>query len=161
MGDDRAGLGGGRVVKPGREVVEAWREAFSGLRVRHPDPGAKPWRLFTDDGILHVGCGNVHDTLTSALRDLPICSVRLTYFPGPDLARKWFAAAWAGYIQHEALELVTHDGVSPLNPHEEPYETNPYNRGLRNGFPSVLTPDALQRALEVVMDPSAAEILVR
>lgn len=141
-------------------MVLSWRRALAGLRVRHPDPAGRPRFHVTDDGVLHVGCGNVHDTLTGDLRDLPICSVRLTFFPGDDLARQWFAAAWAGYLSHEALELVTHDGAPPLDPHAEPYELNPCNRGLRDGFPNHLTPESLLRTLEVVMPPDAARALV-
>lgn len=136
-----------------REVVGAWERALKGLRVRHPDPSGLP-RISFSHGHLHVGCGNVTDTLTSTPRDLPIASVRLDYFPGDDLARKWFAAAWAGYLQHEALELVTYEGVSPLDAHAEPYATNPYNRGLRDGFPPVLNRETLVRAFAVVMDPA-------
>lgn len=142
-------------------IVSAWRSALAGLCVRHPDLAAKPYWLVDDAGYLHVGCGAVHDTSTGQVRNLPICSVRLVYFPGEDLARKWFAAAWAGYLQHEALELVTYNGEPPLNAHAEPYVSNPYNRGLRDGFPSVLDQAALVKALAVVMDPADAEALVR
>lgn len=143
-----------------REIAAAWRGALDGLFVRHPDPDALPYWLVSDDGHLHVGCGNVHDTLTGAVRDLPVASVRLTYFPGDGLARRWFAAGWAGYVTHEALELVKYEGRPPLDPHEEPYATNPFNRGLRDGFPPVLTPGSLERALAVVMDPADARKVV-
>ncbi len=93
-----------------------------------------------------------------------ISNVKLTYFPGIDLARKWLASAWAGYIQHEALELVTVGGTldRPLCPHTETAAgTYAYDRGLRDGLPIELTPATLERSLCVVMEPEHARALMR
>lgn len=100
------------------------------------------------------------DANNSVWGSFTISNVRLAFFPGVELARMWVAAAWSGYLQHEALELVTVDGIAPLNPHLEPYEMNPWNRGLRNGLPSVLTRESMIEAFAVVMDRECAVRLV-
>ncbi len=51
-------------------------------------------------------------------------------------------------------------GKNPLDPHTEPYEVNPWNRGLREGLPAELTPSTLRKALAVVMDADMADALV-
>lgn len=149
----------GRTVD--QRVLDAWRVSLAAIQVKHLDPAARPRLVLSADGHLHVGCGNVTDTSTGARRDLPICSVRLEYHPGDDtLARQWFAAAWAGYQTHEALEIVKHQGRAVLDPHAEPYPDATQNRGLKDGFPSVLTRDAFFRTLCVVMDPADAAALM-
>lgn len=142
-----------------------WADALSGISLRHPNPKARP--LLSLSGahspVLVISISGHQDTRgknNGAWGSFTISNVRLSYFPGTRLAQIWIAAAWAGYIQHEALEMVEVDGVNPLDPHQEPYETNPWNRGLRDGFPPVLTPDTLITALSVVMDRGAAEGLV-
>lgn len=149
------------------ELVRLWADALAPLRVRHPDRSATPEVTISasgDTALLTLRVHNATDTATDRphhRNPLLISAVRLTYFPGVRLARQWFAAAWAGLAQHEALELVTiGEGLHPLDPHTEPYERNPWNRGLRDGFPAVLTPDTLRKALAVVMDPGFADALV-
>lgn len=139
------------------DIAMAWREALGGLEVRHPN-GRSRVVLLVHDGDppqLHVGLDETTCTATGETKcDFTISTVRLPYFPGERLARAWLAAAWAGYCQHEALELVTladDRSVKPLDPHTEPYITNPVNRGLRDGFPVVLTPDTLLDTLALVM----------
>lgn len=113
--------------------------------------------------MLYVGLDETTCTLTGkVMRDFTISCVRLTYFPGVRLAQAWFAAAWAGYLLHESLELVTLAGdraAKVLDPHAEPYTTNPINRGLRVGFPVELTPQTLLATLRLVMDPADADAL--
>ena len=135
----------------------AWRDALSALEVRHPN-GRSKVILRVQDGDppeLYVGLDETTCTATGAIkRDFAISTVRLTYWPGTDLAQKWFAAAFAGYIQHEALEFVTIAGrrdLRPLDPHAEPYIENPQNRGLRDGFPVELTMRSLEATLDLVM----------
>ncbi len=79
-----------------------------------------------------------------------ICSVTLRFFPGAEGARLWLACAFASYLMHEALELVTCDGARIADPHGEPYISNPWNRSLREGFPSQLTPESLAATIRVV-----------
>lgn len=143
-------------------LAAQWWAALSGLEVRHPNGRSRPVLqvLTTEPPQLYVGLDETTCTLTGEpRRDFAISTVALTYFPGERLARRWFAAAWAGYCQHEALELVTLVGdraAKVLDPHAEPYATNPVNRGLRVGFPVELTPWTLLQTLCLVMDQDAA-----
>lgn len=156
-------------IEPGTLAAysaERWRAALAGLEVRHPN-GRSRVVLRVSDGdppSLYIGLDETVCTLTGrTMRDFAISNVRLAYWPGTDLARMWFAAAWAGYCQHEALELVTlagDRGAKVLDPHAEPYPTNPYNRGLRDGFPVELTPATMIDTLALAMPRAAAEHLV-
>ena len=146
-------------------MIRSWADALSGVVIRHPNPGAQPC-VHLDGGEHEVSLTlMVYDTIDTATGEphqrnpLMISTVRLTFFPGDRLARQWMAAAWAGLLQHEALELVTFDGRAVLNPHAEPYPVCPWNRGLRDGMPVELTPESLRKALAVVMDSAAASEL--
>lgn len=146
-------------------LASLWTRALSGVVIRHPNPSARPSIAIGDElePMLLFSIGNHRDTGDKnhgQWSTFVISNVRLTFFPGEALARMWVAAAWAGYVQHEALELVTVDGVSPLDPHRKPYATNPWNRGLRDGLPPVLTRETLVAALAVVMDREHAERLI-
>jgi hypothetical protein len=126
-----------------------WAEALRGLEIRHPDP-AVTVRLILEHGLLALRVENVIDNDTGKRRDLGVSTVSLAHFPGITEARRWIACAWAGYLMHEALEGVTVDGVRVLDPHTEPYETNPWNRPVRDALPVTLTPEALIAAMRVV-----------
>lgn len=143
-------------------LASLWTGALSGVVVRHPNPSARPMFRISDDTepLLLVSIGNHRDTRgknDGQWSSFVIANVRLTFFPGVELARKWLAAAWAGYIQHEALEMVECEGANPLDPHQQPDSTIPWNRGLRDGFPPELTPATLVKALAVVMPDADAE----
>jgi hypothetical protein len=144
-----------------------WFEAVHRLEIRHPNGRSKPiLRVIDGDPPqLYVGLDETMCTLTGAVkRDFAISTVKLAFWPGMRLAHMWLAAAWAGYCQHEALELVTLAGdraSKPLDPHAEPYETNPCNRGLRDGFPVELTLDTMVETLALVMPRDDAHALVR
>ncbi len=148
-------------------VAEQWADVLKDVVVRHPNPSALPsFSVEQSDGdpVMLVSIANHCDTAGKSdarWGSFTISNVRLTYFPGAELARIWVAAAWSGYLQHEALELVTVNGVSPLDPHAPPYRTNPWNRGLRSGFPPVLTPETLVESLAVVMEREHAQLLVK
>lgn len=152
----------------GSKVLKRWERALKPLVVRHPDRRSTPVIRFLDIAppSLYVGLDRGYDTTDgtgeSSRAPFAISTVKLTYFPGDDLARKWFAAAWFGYCGHEALELVTiGDTVTrPLDPHTEPYETNACNRSLRDGFPTELTPETLRKTLRLVMDDDAVNKLL-
>lgn len=138
-----------------------WRSALAGLRVWHPNGTSTTLLHLSADvePVLKISLDKITDTrdlVTEMRSPFVISCVRLTYFPGATIARRWLAAGWAGYVAHEALELVTFGGDSVLDPHAEPYPDAPGNRGLRDGFPSVLTPDSLVRALAVVMSEDDA-----
>lgn len=141
-------------------LAESWRAALAPLEIRHPNGRSRPVLrvLDGDPPSLYVGLDETTCTQdpTRTMRDFAISTVKLMYFPGAELARRWLAAAWVGYLQHEALELVRVDGVPVLNPHDEPYEACPWNRGLRAGFPVELWPGNIDETLALVMPREAA-----
>lgn len=140
-------------------LYEQWKGAVDRLRVRHADREAIPHFDITDGPhpALFVRVENTRDTVTDErLGSLPVSTVTLTYWPGEAVALRWLAAAWAGYIQHEALELVTlEDGTRPIDPHAHPR----FDRGLRHGLPVVLTPETLRATFLAVAPPEVAEEL--
>lgn len=145
-------------------ILEQWRDALALVVLRHPNGRSVPVLRLLDGDPPQLYVGLDETTCTSdpskTMRDFAISCVALTYFPGARLARMWLAAAWCGYLGHELLELVTVDGCAVLDPHAEPYATNPCNRGLRDGLPVQLTPESLIAALGVVMDKADAVSLV-
>jgi len=138
-------------------LADQWRTAVSKLRVRHADREATPVFEVHDGNppTLFVGVVNTRDTVTDArLPMLAVSTVSLTYWPGEAVALRWLAAAWAGYQQHEALELVTvEDGTRPIDPHAAPR----FDRGLRHGMPVALTPESLRQTFLAVMPADVAE----
>ncbi len=143
-------------------LAREWEGALCALVIRHPDPrttveleltaGSPPRLCFR----LDVG----HDTTNpeKELRPLNVSTVDLTYFPGVALARAWVAAAWTGYLMHEALELVTVGDLTtrPIDPHADVDQ----DRCIRDAIPTTLTPDSLWMALCVVMRPAAAAAMI-
>lgn len=147
---------------PYSDLTRLWSVALTPLIVRHPTGAVV--RLTLIDGAeptLVIELDSVRDTRDPEriLTPFVISCVRLTYFPGMALARKWMAAAWASLGAHESCELVTIGNLvdRPLDPHAEPYEAD---RPLRVGIPPVLTPETLERALCVVMAPEHARALM-
>lgn len=146
------------------KVFKQWRNVLQSMVVRHPDRRSKAEiRLLEGDPpMLYVGLDRGYDTTDPTDEKwrgpFAISTVKLSFFPGENLARKWLAAAWAGYVMHEALEMVTvgDHTTRPLDPHDEPYDTNPFNRSLRDGFPVELTPETLRKTLELVMSAEKA-----
>lgn len=148
-------------------LATQWFEALRPLILRHPNGESKVCvTLQVSDRLhLHVALDRTRDTSDRSkwMRSpFAIASVELTHFPGVKLARAWLAAGFVGYLTHEALELVTIDDLKTkvLDPHAEPYETNPLNRCLRDGLPTRLTPEALVDALCVVMPADAVSALI-
>lgn len=148
-------------------VAEAWAEALSELEIRHPNGRSVPIIRVIPTGAapaLYVGLDRTWCTMTGKeMPDFAISTVTLSLWPGARLAQKWFAAAWAGYCQHEALELVTLRGrrdLKPLNPHDEPYVECPWNQGLRVAFPVELTWETLRDTLALVMPAGAAVAMI-
>jgi hypothetical protein len=152
------------------ELARRWCAALSGLVIRHHDPAVRVEVAITDEELpqLSLTVFNCVDTSVpheKRLESLAISTVRLTHWPGEDLAGIWMAVAWAGYLQHEALEMVSTAGVRCLDPHaarDAPHRLRPYavDRGLRDGLPVELTPDSLRRALETAMDPDVADWII-
>lgn len=94
------------------ELGLKWEAALEPVRLRYPDPDAIPnLRLFERGEVvyLEIAIDNALDSLGDFRRlpRLTISTVELTFFPGDKLARAWLAVGWAGYLQHEAMELVT------------------------------------------------------
>lgn len=141
-------------------TASGWKDAIARLRVRHADRDAVPvFRILDGDPLhLEVSVQNARDTVTDErLPSLVVSTVTLTYWPGEVVAMRWLAAAWAGYVQHEALELVTVNGLRPLDPHADPK----FDRGLRHGLPVELTPETLLRSFEAVMPADLALEMTR
>ncbi len=138
-----------------------WYEALKDLVIRHHDPAVEVEVRVTneDPPYLHLRVLNCIDTSqplgpsreVTRLPSLAISSVRLTYFPGVAQAREWLAAAWSGYIAHEALELVTVGG-DPKARVWDPNDGPEKDRGLRRGLPADLTPETLETAMSLVIN---------
>lgn len=144
-------------------IAEQWRAALADVVIRHPNRESVV-RVSIEGGDpsqLGLALDKTRDSRdpSHVIEPFTISYVKLTYFPGVRLARKWLAAAWAGYVQHEALELVTVGGLidRPLDPHAEPFA---YDRGLRQGLPVELTPATLFASLCAVMSEETARVLV-
>ena len=139
-------------------LASNWVTSLADLCVRYPDRSrAVRIRVLCHSDVpsLEVGLVDQIDSTDDAkvIHRFIVSTTRLTYFPGKRLARAWLAAAWAGYVQHEALELVADTmGVRPIDPHSRVE----LDRGLRDGFPADLTPASLLATLRVVMEPSVA-----
>lgn len=149
---------------PWSALTTLWERALRPLVVRHPNRESQAVLTLIDGTApsLQVALDKTVDSRdpTIEMRRFIISNVKLTFWPGEFLARAWFAAAWGGYIQHEALELVTiGDTVTrPLDPHAPPYTCD---RGLREGLPVELTPATLLSSLAVVMHRDAARRMVQ
>lgn len=147
-------------------LAQQWAAAIGGLEVRHPNGRSRAVLRVVDGDppALYVGLDRTWCTLTGDEKvDFAISTVKLRFWPGIALAQKWIAAAWAGYCQHEALELVTLAGdrtSKVLDPHGEPYVTCPVNRGLRDGFPPELTMTSMVDTFALVMPHDDAVRLV-
>ena len=153
--------------QPWNSLTQQWARALQPLVVRHPN-GWSNVVLTLSDGpapnlMIHLDETVCSTDPTKRMARFVLSNVKLTYFPGVELARKWFAAAFAGYIQHEALELCTVGDLvtRPLCPHTQTEEgVWGYDKGLRDGLPVELTPETLARTLALVMYPRALEQLV-
>lgn len=146
------------------DLVLLWAGALRDLVLRHPNRTSTPILelLDGDPPSLSIALDKTFDSTSDdaeMARPFRISTVKLSYWPGVRLARAWIAAAWAGYLHHEALELVTVGDLStrPLDPHEAPFL---FDRGLREGLPVDLTPETLTRALATAMPSHVAEKLV-
>lgn len=141
-------------------IGQAWREALSEVCLQHPNGMTATWELtHGHPPVLTVRLDGIACTVSGQpIPRFVVSCVELGYFPGKRLAQVWLACAFAGYVQHEALELVTAANERVLDPHQPPYH---WDRGLRQGFPVRLTPDSLRATLEAVMSPDAAETLIR
>lgn len=141
-------------------LAEQWRAALADVVIRHPNRESRVFVTISDEAMLMLSLDATRDSRdpNHVMTPFVISNVQLTYFPGERLARQWLAAAWAGYIQHEALELVTIGGTTkrPLDPHQPPFV---FDRGLRDGLPVELTPETLISSLAAVMPRETAEAL--
>jgi hypothetical protein len=131
------------------ELTRQWAAALEHVIVRHPNRSITP-QLLLDDGPvpnLHFELdANPSSDSDETIAPFRITNVRLTYFPGVDLARKWLAAAWGCFLQHEALELVTVGDFKTrcLDPHET---RDRLDHIFHTGLPFTLTPETLIKAL--------------
>ncbi len=143
-------------------LTRQWADALAPVIVRHPNRSIKPLLTLDDDIVpnLHFELdSNPSSDADETISPFRITNVRLTYFPGAELAQMWLAAAWACFLQHEALELVTVGDLKTraLDPHA--------NRGrldyvFHTGLPFKLTPESLLSALTTAIPREEAEALV-
>lgn len=143
------------------ELTRQWADALEHVIVRHPNRGISVL-LTLDDGVepnLHFELdANPSSDSDEIITPFRITNVRLSYFPGVRVARAWLAAAWACFLQHEALELVTVDGIRVLDPHDTRARLDYV---FHVGLPFVLTPDTLIAALATAIPIEEAKELVR
>lgn len=143
-------------------LTRQWADALEHVVVRHPNRNIKPI-LTLDDGPmpnLHFELDhNPSSDSDENIAPFRITNVKLAYFPGVALARMWLAAAWACFLQHEALELVTVGDLKTraLDPHEN---RERLDYVFHTGLPFTLTPDALLAALATAIPRTEAERLV-
>lgn len=144
-------------------LTRQWADALENVIVRHPNRSITPL-LTLDDGpepMLHFELDNNpssdSDEVISPFR---ITNVRLTFFPGERLARMWLAAAWACFLQHEALELVTIGDMKTraLDPHENRARLDYV---FHTGLPFALTPASLEAAIATAIPRGEVRQLMR
>lgn len=140
--------------EPLSPLTEMWRDALAPLEVQHPNLISRPHVRLGDAQfpIFTLSLDRIPDNLdpSQVKERFQISTVKLKFFPGVEGARLWFACVWAGFLMHEALELVAVDGRRVADPHTEPYERNPFNRCIRDTLPSELTLETLHAAIGVV-----------
>lgn len=144
-------------------LTRQWAEALEGVTIRHPNRSITPILTLDDMPVpnLHFEldrnpCSET-DEIISPFR---ITNVKLSFFPGTALARMWLAAAWACFLQHEALELVTVGGLKGrvLCPH---LTRGRLDHVFHVGFPFTLTPASLEDALATAIPRDEVRQLMR
>lgn len=147
----------------GREALltRQWAAALENVVVRHPNRDISLVLTLEDAPMpcltfeLDTNLNSENDEIISPFM---ITNVTLTYFPGVMLARQWLAAAWAGFVSHEALELVTvgDSKTRVMDPHETRARLNVFHISL----PFQLTPETLFDALvQAVSRPEAEKLM--
>lgn len=145
------------------ELTRQWADALEHVIVRHPNRGIT-LMLTLDDGaepMLHFELdANPSSDSDEIISPFRITNVRLSYFPGAELAQKWLAAAWGCFLQHEALELVTVGDLKTraIDPHESRARLD---HVFHTGLPFTLTPETLLGALATAIPISDAMQLVK
>jgi len=160
------------------DLGRQWRDALADVIVRYPVPTAVVTLTLRDEptestgtpwapaGLsLSLSVDAVPDTTnpTRMRRPMTIAVVGLDFFPGDHLARVWVGCAWAGYLSHEALELVTIGDFTtyPISPHScGTMKVRPAGRGpawlaranyaFRETMPNRLTAESFRRAIRAV-----------
>lgn len=131
------------------ELTRQWAAALEPCIVRHPNRGITPLLTLHDEpqpSLAFELDANPSSDADETIAPFRITNVRLTFFPGVRAARAWLAAAWACFLQHEALELVTVGDLRTrvLDPHAT-RATLDYV--FHTGLPFTLTPESLLAAL--------------
>lgn len=145
------------------ELTRQWAAALDGVIIRHPNRGITPLLTLedgTEPNLYFKLDSNPSSDADEVISPFVITNVRLTFFPGVRAARAWLAAAWACFLQHEALELVTVGNLHTrvLDPHAS-RATLDYV--FHTGLPFMLTPDTLLAALCTAIPRADAEQLIR
>ncbi len=140
-----------------------WADALADVVVRHLNPSLTVMLRLEDEPLpmLHIEIDRNPDSRDPAIMFEPfrVTNVRLTFFPGKVLARTWLACAWAGFMFHEALELVTSDDFRDrvVDPHESP-EILEFN--FHRAFPRTLTAESMLATIALAMPIETARALV-
>ncbi len=141
-------------------LCQQWHDALAPMRIRHANRTSTVILTLTDGdhpSLTFSMDAHVCTTTNAPFVPFLISTVTLCYFPGDAIAQAWVAAGWAGFCQHEALELITVGERRPIDPHGADLA---HDRGLHVGLPTRLTRETLLAALCVVMDEDAARRLV-
>lgn len=147
-----------------------WADALADLRFRHPDPAVDvevsvhAWNTssirieFDMFGLRDtVGGGPISPATPWGVRERPVFHTELFVddWPGKRLARMAAIGTWVGYVNHEALELVSLEPVS-LNstiyydPHGHPFA--PSQALINDAACSRVTPGRLERLARFCFD---------
>jgi hypothetical protein len=145
------------------ELTRQWADALADVIVRHPNRNITPILTLTDatePDLAFELDSNPSSDADEVIAPFRITNVRLTFFPGVRVARAWLAAAWACFLQHEALELVTIGDfrTRALDPH---LNRDRLDYVFHTGFPFALTPDTLLAALATAIPIDEAKELIR
>ncbi len=130
-------------------LTRQWADALEHVIVRHPNRNITPILTLDDGPMPNLHFELDHNPSSDSDEDITpfrITNVKLAFFPGETLARMWLAAAWACFLQHEALELVTVGDLRTrvLDPHEN---RERLDHVFHTGLPFTLTPEALEDAI--------------
>lgn len=143
-------------------LTRQWADALEHVIVRHPNRNITPVLTLDDGPMPNLHFELDHNPSSDSDEDIApfrITNVKLSFFPGVKLARMWLAAAWACFLQHEALELVTVGDfrTRALDPHET---RGRLDHVFHTGLPFTLTPESLEAALATAIPRDEARQLM-
>lgn len=144
-------------------LTRQWADALEHVIIRHPNRNITPILTLDDGPVPDLAFELDHNPSSDSdedIRPFRITNVKLAFFPGEKLARMWLAAAWACFLQHEALELVTIGDMRTraLDPHENRARLDYV---FHTGLPFTLTAAALEDAIATAIPRDEVRQLMR